>query len=138
MDAPLVLYVEDNPDNRELLGRRLERRGFRFRAAADGPSGIVAARELQPDIIIMDIGLGEMDGCQATRHLKADPATAGIPVLALTASAFETDRANALAAGCADFDTKPIDLPRLLEKINLQLTFRPAQDARAQSTRAKG
>lgn len=124
MTTPLILYVEDNPDNRDILGRRLERRGFRFRAAVDAPSGIIAANELQPDLIIMDIGLGEMDGCEATRLLKADLNTTHIPVIALTASAFETDRQNALDSGCVDFDTKPVDFPRLLEKINLQLSMR--------------
>lgn len=124
MPNPLILYVEDNPDNRDILGRRLERRGFRFRAAIDAPSGIAAAGELKPDLIIMDIGLGEMDGFEATRRLKADPQTTHIPVIALTASAFETDRQNALLAGCVDFDTKPVDFPRLLEKINLQLSMR--------------
>lgn len=120
--APLVLYIEDNADNREILGRRLERRGFRCRFAVDAPSGVQAAVDLNPDLIIMDIGLGEIDGCEATRRIKANAATADIPVIALTASAFETDRDNALAAGCVDFDTKPVDLARLLEKINLQLT----------------
>lgn len=124
MNAPLILYVEDNADNRDMLGRRLERRGFRFRAAVDALTGIAAAHEYMPDLILMDIGLGEIDGCEATRRLKADPLTADIPVIALTASAFETDRENALGAGCSDFDTKPVDFPRLLEKINLQLSMR--------------
>ncbi len=113
----LVLVVEDNPINRDVLGRRLERRGFSIRFAEDGPTGVAAAVDLQPDIILMDIGLGEMDGCQATRMIKANPASASIPVIALTASAFESDRQRALAAGCTDFDTKPVDLPRLLDKI---------------------
>lgn len=117
----VVLIVEDNPTNRDVLGRRLERRGFAIRFAEDGPSGIAAARQLLPDVILMDIGLGEMDGCEATRHILADPHTAQLPVIALTASAFETDRANALAAGCVDFDTKPVDLPRLLGKIQAVL-----------------
>ena len=113
----LVLIVEDNPINRDVLGRRLERRGFSIRFAEDGPSGIAAAKALRPDVILMDIGLGEMDGCEATRRIRADAETAAIPIIALTASAFESDRAKALAAGCIDFDTKPVDLPRLLGKM---------------------
>lgn len=117
----LVLIVEDNPINRDVLGRRLERRGFSIRFAEDGPSGILAAKQFMPDVILMDIGLGEMDGCEATRRIRADSETAAIPIIALTASAFESDRANALAAGCIDFDTKPVDLPRLLGKIGAVL-----------------
>jgi two-component system, cell cycle response regulator DivK len=114
----LILVVEDNPMNRDVLGRRLERRGFDVRFAEDGPSGILAAKTVNPDLILMDIGLGDMDGCEATRHIKADPATASIPIIALTASAFESDRTKALAAGCNDFDTKPVDLARLLGKMD--------------------
>ena len=117
----LVLIVEDNPINRDVLGRRLERRGFSIRFAEDGPSGVAAASALKPDVILMDIGLGEMDGCEATRLIHADPATAELPVIALTASAFESDRQRALAAGCIDFDTKPVDLPRLLGKMQAVL-----------------
>lgn len=117
----LVLIVEDNPINRDVLGRRLERRGFSIRFAEDGPSGIAAAKTLMPDVILMDIGLGEMDGCEATRRILADPEMAAIPIIALTASAFESDRAKALAAGCIDFDTKPVDLPRLLGKMQAVL-----------------
>lgn len=113
----VILIVEDNPINRDVLGRRLERRGYHIRFAEDGPSGIEAARTLQPDLILMDIGLGKMDGWEATRRIKAEPATREIPIIALTASAFESDRTKSLAAGCCDFDTKPVDLPRLLGKI---------------------
>lgn len=123
----VVLIVEDNPINRDVLGRRLERRGYSIRFAEDGPAGIAATRSLMPDVVLMDIGLGEMDGCEATRRIKGDPATAGIPVIALTASAFESDRQKALAAGCIDFDTKPVDLPRLLEK--MEAALRPADAA---------
>lgn len=112
-----VLIVEDNPINRDVLGRRLERRGFSVRFAEDGPSGIAAAKSIMPDVVLMDIGLGEMDGCEATRRIHADPETAALPIIALTASAFESDRTNALSAGCIDFDTKPVDLPRLLKKM---------------------
>lgn len=117
----LVLIVEDNPINRDVLGRRLERRGFAIRFAEDGPEGIAAAKALRPNVILMDIGLGEMDGYEATRRIKADRDTADIPIIALTASAFESDRTKALAAGCDDFDTKPVDLPRLLGKIEAAL-----------------
>jgi two-component system, cell cycle response regulator DivK len=108
--------------NRDVLGRRLERRGFEVRFAEDGPSGIEAAKTIMPDLILMDIGLGEMDGCEATRQIKADAKTANIPIIALTASAFESDRKNALDAGCSDFDTKPVDLARLLGKMDQLLT----------------
>ena len=113
----LVLVVEDNAVNRDVLGRRLERRGYTVRFAVDGPSGIQAAQDLNPDLILMDIGLGEMDGCEATRRIKSNPDTVNIPVIALTASAFETDRKKAFEAGCIDFDTKPVDLPRLIGKM---------------------
>jgi len=117
----LVLIVEDNPINRDVLGRRLERRGFNIRFAEDGPSGIKSADELVPDVILMDIGLGEMDGWETTRRIKANPKTVNIPIIALTASAFESDREKSFAAGCCDFDTKPVDLPRLLGKIEKSL-----------------
>lgn len=119
---PVVLIVEDNPINRDILGRRLEKRGYSVRFAEDGPTGVEAAARLLPDVILMDIGLGELcDGWEATRRIKANPETAGIPIIALTASAFESDRQKSLAAGCCDFDTKPIDLPRLLSKIEHRL-----------------
>ena len=115
---PVVLIIEDNPINRDVLGRRLERRGYSVRFAEDGPTGIAAAAKLMPDIILMDIGLGEhMDGWEATRRIRANPQTAAIPIIALTASAFESDRIKSMAAGCNDFDTKPVDLMRLLGKI---------------------
>ncbi len=113
-----VLIVEDHPVNRDILGRRLTKRGFTIRFAVDGPSAVEAAADQSPDLILMDIGLGEMDGCEATRRIKANPVSADIPIIALTASAFETDRRRALEAGCIDFDTKPVDLVRLLQKMN--------------------
>jgi two-component system, cell cycle response regulator DivK len=128
----LVLIVEDNPINRDVLGRRLERRGFSIRFAEDGPTGIAAAKALMPDVILMDMGLGEMDGCEATRRIHADPETAALPIIALTASAFESDRTRALAAGCIDFDTKPVDLPRLLAK--MEAVLGPKTPAAAMST----
>lgn len=126
-----VLIVEDNPVNRDVLGRRLERRGFSVRFAEDGPSGIAAAGDLLPDVVLMDIGLGEMDGCEATRRIHAEPQTAALPIIALTASAFESDRTNALRAGCIDFDTKPVDLPRLLRK--MEAVLGPKMPAAARS-----
>jgi CheY-like chemotaxis protein len=120
----VILIVEDNPINSDVLGRRLERRGYHIRFAEDGPSGIEAAGALLPDLILMDIGLGAMDGWEATRRIKANPATGAIPVIALTASAFESDRLKSFAAGCSDFDTKPVDLPRLLGKIERALRER--------------
>lgn len=121
----LVLIVEDNPVNRDVLGRRLERRGYLIRFAEDALTGVAAAKELKPDVILMDIGLGEIDGWEATRMIKADPATRSIPIIALTASAFESDREKSLAAGCCDFDTKPVDLPRLLSKMDRWLGSTP-------------
>lgn len=112
-----VLIVEDNALNRDMLGRRLTRRGYNVLLAADGPQGVAMARRERPNIVLMDIGLGEMDGLEATRLILADPLTASIPIIALTASAFESDRERAFAAGCIEFETKPVDLPRLLAKM---------------------
>lgn len=128
-----VLIIEDNPINRDVLGRRLERRGYSIRFAEDGPSGIEAATALKPDVILMDIGLGEMDGWEATRRIKANPETVAIPIIALTASAFESDREKSFAAGCCDFDTKPVDLPRLLGKIETSLHAAAAQGGLAKT-----
>ena len=124
----LVLIIEDNPVNRDVLGRRLERRGYSVRFAEDGPSGIEAIKALKPDVVLMDIGLGEMDGWEATRRIKADPEISSIPIIALTASAFESDREKSFLAGCCDFDTQPVDLTRLLGKIESSLgrPFQPA------------
>ena len=116
-----ILLVEDNEMNRDMLSRRLERRGFTVIIAADGGVGIAQARSAAPDLILMDMSLPVIDGWEATRILKADPATAKIPVIALTAHAMAEDRAKAMAAGCDDFDTKPVELPRLLAKIDAML-----------------
>lgn len=130
----VVLIIEDNPINRDVLGRRLERRGYVVRYAEDGPSGIQAANSVKPDLILMDIGLGEMDGWEATRRLKADQNTAHIPIIALTASAFESDREKSLEAGCCEFDTKPVDLMRLLGKMEAVLEdARPSPAAAGQA-----
>jgi len=112
-----ILIVEDNEMNRDMLGRRLQRKGFVVTLAADGPCGVAAAALETPDLILMDIGLGEMDGWEATRRIKADPRSADIPVIALTAHALASDREQSIAVGCADFDTKPVDFERLLAKI---------------------
>ncbi len=116
-----ILLVEDNEMNRDMLSRRLERRGFTVIIAADGGVGVEQARTAAPDLILMDMSLPVIDGWEATRILKADPATAKIPIIALTAHAMAEDRAKAMAAGCDDFDTKPVELPRLLGKIDAML-----------------
>ena len=113
-----ILLVEDNEMNRDMLGRRLQRHGFAVAFAVDGPSGVAMAAEETPDLILMDVALGEMDGWEATRRIKSNPRTAGIPIIALTAHALASDRDKSIEIGCADFDTKPVDLPRLLGKIN--------------------
>src|SRR5271168_4297745 len=112
-----ILLVEDNEDNRDMLTRRLTRQGFEVCSAVDGPAGVALASTESPDLILMDIALGPMDGWEATLLIKATPATASIPVIALTAHALSSDRAKSIEIGCADFDTKPVDLPRLLGKI---------------------
>jgi CheY-like chemotaxis protein len=113
-----VLLVEDNEMNRDMLSRRLIRNGFEVIMAVNGQEGVEMAGTNRPDVILMDMSLPVLDGWEATRRLKADPGTAAIPVIALTAHAMPADKEKALAAGCDDFDTKPIELPRLLEKIN--------------------
>ena len=120
----LVLVVEDNAVNRDVLGRRLTKRGYTVKFAKDGQSGVRRARELVPDIILMDMGLGELDGFQATSLIKSYTETASIPIIAVTASAFDTDRKKAFEAGCDAFETKPIDLERLLSKMEYHLNSR--------------
>jgi CheY-like chemotaxis protein len=112
-----ILYVEDNDDNIYMLKNRLTRAGFTVIIATDGAQGVAMAASEQPDLILMDLTLPNIDGEEATRQIKADPATRSIPVIALTANAMPEDREKALAAGCDDFDTKPVELPRLLGKI---------------------
>jgi two-component system, cell cycle response regulator DivK len=125
---PKILLVEDNEMNRDMLGRRLQRQGFQVAIAVDGPSGVAAAVSEAPDLILMDIGLGAMDGWEATRLIKADARSRAIPVIALTAHALATDREKSVAVGCADFDTKPVDFPRLLGKISGCLGQREAAE----------
>lgn len=122
-DAPFeetmtrILLVEDNEMNRDMLSRRLARQGFEVAIAVDGQQGVDMARADRPDLILMDISLPVLDGWEATRLLKGDAATSAIPIIALTAHAMAQDREKALEIGCDDFDTKPVELPRLLEKI---------------------
>lgn len=116
-----ILIVEDSFANRDMLTRRLQRRGYAVCSAADGATGVAMSVSEQPDLILMDVALGEMDGWQATRLIKGDARTARIPVIALTAHALASDREKSIDVGCADFDTKPVDLTRLLEKIQRSL-----------------
>lgn len=115
--ARRILVVEDSFENRDMLTRRLQRRGFAVSGAADGAAGVAMSVSERPDVILMDVALGEMDGWTATRLIKADARTSRIPVIALTAHALESDRQKSVEVGCADFDTKPVDLARLLGKI---------------------
>jgi len=112
-----ILLVEDNEMNRDAISRLLERRGFTMITAVDGEEGVAMCRAEVPDLVLMDLGLPGMDGFEATRQIKADPATRAIPVVALTARALTSDREAALQAGCEDYDTKPVDLIRLVGKI---------------------
>jgi CheY-like chemotaxis protein len=120
-----ILVVEDNEMNRDMLSRRLERRGYTTVMAVDGGAGVEKARAEAPDLILMDMSLPVIDGWEASRQLKADPQTAAIPIIALTAHAMTSDRDKALRAGCNDYDTKPVDLPRLLGKIEALLRKAP-------------
>ena len=119
---PRVLLVEDNEMNRDMLSRRLIRRGFEVSLAVDGQQGVDMAARESPDIILMDMSLPVLDGWEASRRLKANPGTQAIPLIALTAHAMAGDRDRAIQAGCDDYDTKPIEFPRLLEKIDRLLT----------------
>jgi len=112
-----ILLVEDNEINRDLLTRRLARYGFAVCCAHDGAAGVAMATSEMPDLILMDVALGEMDGWEATELIKANPATSAIPIVALTAHALASDRAKSVEVGCSDFDTKPVDMQRLLGKI---------------------
>jgi CheY-like chemotaxis protein len=118
---PKILLVEDQEMNRDMLSRRLKKRGYEIDIAVDGAEGIEKARSGNPDLILMDMSLPVIDGWEATRTLKADVATSSIPVIALTAHAMSTDREKALAAGCDGYETKPVELPRLLEAIEKAL-----------------
>ncbi len=119
-----ILYIEDNEDNFYMLSNRLKRRGYEVIAAPDGESGIETALRRQPELILMDLSLPVMDGWEATRRLKAAAETRHIPIVALSAHSMAGDREKALAAGCDEYDTKPVELPRLLEKMASLLTRR--------------
>ena len=121
---PKILLVEDNEIDRDVLGRRLQRGGFNLCLAVDAPSGISLACAERPDLILMDLSLGEMDGWEAMRRIKSNPTTADIPIIVLTSHPLARDRARSAEVGCEDFDTKPVDLPRLLRKINTCLAGR--------------
>jgi two-component system cell cycle response regulator DivK len=116
-----ILLIEDNEANRDALSRHLKRRGYEVVMAVDGQQGIAMAHSEAPALILMDMSLPVLDGWEATRQLKADPRTGSVPVIALTAHAMAGDRAKALEAGCDDYDTKPVEFPRLLAKIQALL-----------------
>ena len=120
---PKILLVEDNEASRDALARRLERRKYEVVLAGDGHQAVSVAREAQPDLILMDLGMPGMDGWDATAHLKSDPETRHIPIIVLSARAMPNDRHQALAAGGDDFDSKPVQFDRLLEKIETLLTI---------------
>ena len=123
---PKILLVEDNEMNRDMLSRRLQRRGYEVLTAVDGETGLALTRSESPALVLMDMSLPGIDGWEATKQLKVDPATRAIPVIALTAHAMAGDREKAIQAGCNDYDTKPIDLPRLLGKITSLLEQKQA------------
>ena len=118
---PKILLVEDNELNRDMLSRRLQRKGYEVAFAVDGQSGVEMAMKGPPDLILMDMSLPVLDGWEASRKLKAAPQTRLVPIIALTAHAMAGDREKAIEAGCDDYDTKPVDLPRLLKKIEALL-----------------
>jgi CheY-like chemotaxis protein len=119
--VPTLLLIEDNEENRDGLSRRLRRKGFEVLVAVDGRQGVEAARAAAPDLILMDMSLPVLDGWEATRQLKAAPETRAVPVIALTAHAMAGDREKALQAGCDEYEIKPVEFDRLLEKIRALL-----------------
>lgn len=114
---PRILLIEDNEMNRDMLSRRLERKGYETIIAVDGQEGVDKTESEKPDLVLMDMSLPVLDGWEATRKLKSNEATQGIPIIGLSAHAMSGDREKAIEAGCDDYDTKPVELPRLLEKI---------------------
>jgi two-component system, cell cycle response regulator DivK len=124
---PKILLVEDNEMNRDMLSRRLERRGHTVLCALDGQQGLDMTRKERPDIVLMDMSLPVLDGWEATRRIKSDPELKGIPVIALTAHAMSADEQKAREAGCDDFDTKPVEFARLPQKIQAQLPAKPSK-----------
>jgi two-component system, cell cycle response regulator DivK len=121
--VPRILLVEDNEFNRDMLSRRLMRAGYEVLCAEDGPQGVRVAGEASPDLVLMDVALGAMDGWEATQLIHANPVLRATPVIAITAHALETDRLRSVEVGCCDFDTKPIDFVRLVGKIERQLSL---------------
>ena len=124
---PRLLLVEDNEMNRDMLSRRVARQSYEILLAVDGGEGVALAQSVAPDLVLMDMSLPVLDGWEATRRLKAVPETQRMPIIALTAHAMAGDREKALDAGCDDYDTKPIELPRLLDKIETLLTKEPSR-----------
>jgi CheY-like chemotaxis protein len=118
---PRILLVEDNEMNRDMLSRRLQKRGFEVIMAEDGAQALTLASTASPDLVLMDVGLPDIDGWTVTRRLKEDASTAGIPIIALTAHALASDRERAFQAGCDDYETKPVELPSLIAKIEAHL-----------------
>ncbi len=129
-----ILLVEDNEMNRDMLSRRLARRGYEVVIASDGESGLTVAGDECPDLILMDMSLPILDGWEVTRRLKSSPATKHVPVIALTAHAMSGDRARALDAGCDDYDTKPVEMPRLIQKIEALLSSTRRRSSVIQTT----
>ena len=121
-----ILLVEDNEMNRDMLSRRLIRRGYEVVLALDGAEGVAMCEQLLPDLVLLDLGLPVMDGWEAAQRIKASPATRHIPIIALTAHAMEGEEEQAKLAGCDDFETKPVDMPRLLGKIAARLSAPPS------------
>ena len=121
---PKILLVEDQEMNRDMLSRRLRKRGYEVEIAVDGAEGLEKAKSTSPDLILMDMSLPVIDGWEATRRLKADDETKGVPIIALTAHAMSTDREKAMEAGCDEYETKPVELPRLLAAIEKLLPDR--------------
>src|SRR3954452_19740247 len=121
---PRILLVDDNAENRRFLSRRLERRGFEVLVAVDGAAAVEMARVEKPDLILMDMNMPTLDGWEATRQIKAEPASAAIPVIGLTAHALAGDRERAIEAGCAEYHTKPVEFPALMEQIESLLRDR--------------
>jgi len=132
-EMPKILLVEDNEASADALARRLERRNYQVRVAADGVQAVEMAKSEKPDLILMDLGLPKMDGWDATAHLKNDPETGGIPIIVLSARAMPNDRHQALAAGGDDFDSKPVQFDRLLEKIETLLMMTRGGEATNES-----
>jgi CheY-like chemotaxis protein len=119
--VPRILLVEDNEMNRDMLSRRLEKRGYDVVIAENAAQALTMARSVEPDLVLMDVGLPDLDGWEVTRRLKQDPQTTSLPVIALTAHALATDRDKAFEVGCDDYETKPVELSSLLDKIVAQL-----------------